>query len=163
MKASTRWIVVTVAVALPALAAGPVLFPPSADFPEPTGAQFPLLLGVMAFEALALGFAVAFLAFGWPIVRQVVGPDRPRTIAAYVATAWLLGNWWLHDNLHISNGANINGLIAIDYAFHVTLIVAGVIVGWQLLRSVQEGRLRLGPPATVTQPAAHPEGQPIVR
>jgi hypothetical protein len=139
-----RWIAVTVGVGLPAFALGPVLFAPSADFPAPVGMQLPLLMGVAAAEALAMGLAVAFLLFGWPLVRQVVGPSRSRTIAAYLATAWLAGNWWLHDNLHISNGANINGLIAIDYLFHTTLIVAAVIVGWQLLRSIQDGRIRLG-------------------
>jgi hypothetical protein len=139
-----RWIAVTVGVGLPAFALGPVLFPPSPDFPAPVGAQLPLLMGVAAAEALAMGLAVAFLLFGWPLVRRIVGPSRSRTIAAYLATAWLGGNWWLHDNLHIANGANINGLIAIDYLFHTTLIVAAVIVGWQLLRSIQEGRLRLG-------------------
>jgi hypothetical protein len=139
-----RWIAVTVGVGVPAFALGPVLFPPSSDFPSPVGLQLPLLMGVAAAEALAMGLAVAFLLFGWPLVRQVVGPSRSRTVAAYLATAWLAGNWWLHDNLHISNGADINGLIAIDYAFHTTLIVAAVIVGWQLLRSIQEGRIRLG-------------------
>jgi hypothetical protein len=155
-----RWIAVTVGVGLPAFALGPVLFPPSPDFPAPVGMQLPLLMGVAAAEALAMGLAVAFLLFGWPLVRQVVGPSRSRTIAAYLATAWLAGNWWLHDNLHISNGANINGLIAIDYLFHTTLIVAAVIVGWQLLRSIQEGRIRLGTGAGAERAEERP---PVVR
>jgi hypothetical protein len=148
MKTTTKVAAVTLGIALPALALGPLLFPASSDWGEPTGAQLPLLLGVAAAEALALGLAVAFLLYGWPLVRKVVGPSRPRTIAAFIATAWILGNWWLHDNLHIANGVNINGLIAIEYAFHTTLMLAGAVVGWQLLRSIQEDRLRLGPRAT---------------
>jgi hypothetical protein len=144
MNTRRKWILVTLIVAVPAMALGPVLFRPSPDFPEPVGIQLPLLMGVAAAEALAMGLAVAFLLFGWPLVRTVVGTSRSRTVAAYLATSWLLGNWWLHDNLHISNGANINGLIAIDYFFHTTLIVAAIIVGWQLLRSIQEGRVRVG-------------------
>jgi hypothetical protein len=151
MKTTTKVAAVTLGIALPALALGPALFPASSDWSEPIGAQLPLLLGVAAAEALALGLAAAFLLYGWPLVRKVVGPSRPRTIAAYLATAWILGNWWLHDNLHIANGVNLNGLIAIEYAFHTTLMLAGAVVGWQLLRSVQEERLRLGLSATDSQ------------
>jgi hypothetical protein len=140
MKTPTKAATITVSVAVPAMALGRALFPLSLDWPTPAGAQLPLMAGVLAAEALALGLAVAFLALGWPIVRQVVGPSRSRTLAAYIATAWLLGNWWLHDNLHAVNGVNINGLIAIEYAFHTTLMIAGAVIGWQLLRSTQEDR-----------------------
>jgi hypothetical protein len=148
MKTSATATVVTVGVAVPAMALGPALFPMSADWPAIEGTQLLLMGGIAAVEALALGLAVAFLLLGWPHVRQLVGPSRPRTIAAYLATAWLLGNWWLHDNLHAANGTNLNGLVAIEYGFHATLIVAGAIVGWQLLRSLDEGR------ASTTRPAA---------
>jgi hypothetical protein len=144
MKTRTKAAVITVSVAVPAMALGPVFFPASSDWPVPEGRQLLLLGGFAAIEALALGLAVAFLVLGWPIVRRIVGPSRPPTLAAYLATAWLLGNWWLHDNLHLTNGANINGLIAIEYAFHATLIVAGGIVGWQLLRSADEGHPPVG-------------------
>jgi hypothetical protein len=144
MKTRTTAAVITVSVAVPAMALGPVLFPASPDWPVPEGRQLLLLGGFAAVEALALGLGVAFLALGWPIVRRIVGPSRPATLAAYLATAWLLGNWWLHDNLHLTNGVNINGLIAIEYAFHATLIVAGGVVGWQLLHSAERGH----PPVT---------------
>jgi hypothetical protein len=142
MKTRTTAVLVTVGVAVPAMAVGPVLFPMSADWPTIQGAQLLLMGGIAAVEALALGLAVAFLLLGWPRVRQIVGPSRPRAFAAYLATAWLLGNWWLHDNLHAANGTDLNGLIAIEYGFHATLIVAGGIVGWQLLRSIDDGRVR---------------------
>jgi hypothetical protein len=118
MKTSTKAAVVTVGVAVPAMALGPALFPMSADWPAIEGTQLLLMGGIAAVEALALGLAVAFLLLGWPRVRRLVGPSRPRTTAAYLATAWLLGNWWLHDNLHVANGTNLNGLIAIEYGFH---------------------------------------------
>jgi hypothetical protein len=137
MKAPTKAALITVGVAVPAMGAGPALFPLSPDWPAPAGAQVPLLAGVIAAEAVALGLAVAFLILGRPVVRKVVGPARRRTVAAYFATAWLLGNWWLHDGLHAANGVDMGGLIAIEYAFHTTLMVAGAIVGWQLLRSLQ--------------------------
>jgi hypothetical protein len=39
-----------------------------------------------------------------------------------------------------ASGVNMSGLIAIEHAFHTTLMVTGAIIGWQLLRSIQEGR-----------------------
>lgn len=148
MKTRTTTALVVVAVAVPAMVLGPALFPMSDDWPAIVGTQLLLMGGIAAVEALALGLAVAFLLLGWPHIRQLVGPSRPRTVAAYVATAWLLGNWWLHDNLHAANGTNLNGLIAIEYGFHATLIVAGGIVAWQLLRSIEERPLRTTPPAS---------------
>lgn len=144
MKTRTTAAVITVSVAVPAMALGSVLFPASSDWPVPEGRQLLFLGGFAAIEALAFGLAVAFLVLGWPIVSRIVGPSRRPTLAAYLATAWLLGNWWLHDNLHLTNGVNINGLIAIEYAFHATLIVAGGIVGWQLFRSANEGHPPVG-------------------
>ena len=39
-------------------------------------------------------------------------------------------NWWPHDNFHRANGFNLPGLIRIEYGFHVTLYLAGIVVAW---------------------------------
>jgi hypothetical protein len=142
MKIPTKSIVIIVGVAAPALLIGPVLFPPS-DAISPTPAQMALLFPIFIFEALALGIGVAFLRYGWPLVRRVVGDSRRLVMATYVSAAWLMVNWWLHDNLHISNGLDINSLIAIDWAFHTTLIAAGAVVCYAFFESLRQGRLRL--------------------
>jgi hypothetical protein len=142
MKIPTKSIVIIVGVAAPALLIGPVLFPPS-DAISPTPAQMALLFPIFIFEALALGIGVAFLRYGWPLVRRVVGDSRRLVMATYVSAAWLMVNWWLHDNLHISNGLDINSLIAIDWAFHTTLITAGAVVCYAFFESLRQGRLRL--------------------
>jgi hypothetical protein len=33
-------------------------------------------------------------------------------------------SWWPHDNLHISNGNDLRGLLFIEYGFHFTLMIA---------------------------------------
>jgi hypothetical protein len=40
----------------------------------------------------------------------------------------LLFSWWPHDSLHIANGTNMSGLLAIEYGFHVTVMAAGAIL-----------------------------------
>lgn len=152
MKMSVKVALTTVGVAVLAFFAGPLLFTPAPEL-DPSGVQLGLLMGVMAVESVALGLGVAFLIFGWPLVRRVVGPHRGLALGAYVSSGWLLTNWWLHDNLHIANGMNINGLIAIDYAFHTTLIAAGAVVAWALVQSIREGRLSLTSPVVPDSPA----------
>lgn len=154
MKLRTKTALLTLGVAAPAMALGPVLFPPSSEV-VPTSLQLALLLPVVAAEAVALGLGVAFLRYGWPLVRSVVGESRRLTMAAYLSSAWLLMNWWLHDNLHMANGSDFNGLIAIDWAFHTTLIVAAAVVAHALLDSLRRGRLRITQPgADVAVPVA---------
>lgn len=46
----------------------------------------------------------------------------------YIAISWLLVTWWPRDNMHIHNAMNIDGLIVIEYLFHVTLMIAAVVM-----------------------------------
>ena len=83
-----------------------------------------------ALEAAALGLGVAFVLLGWPLMRWATAPNKGRAVALYLSTAWLLVNWWLHDGLHMVSGMNPGALIWIEYAFHGTLIAAGVALAY---------------------------------
>jgi hypothetical protein len=85
-----------------------------------------MILG--AAEAVAFGVGVSFLLFGYSTLKAVIPVSATMTRAAHLSIAWLLINWWAHDSLHHHNGMNLNALLGIEYAFHVTLIVAGVIL-----------------------------------
>jgi hypothetical protein len=111
------------------------------------------------FEALTFGLGISFLIFGYPLVRAISPASRGLTHAAHLSIAWLLLNWWIHDSLHIHVGMVLNGLLAIEYGFHVTLMLAGVILAifyMTLLRqekrpnvSFSENKL-MNPPAPTT-------------
>jgi hypothetical protein len=126
--------VVTVAVAVPAFALTPTLFPPSPHM-APTATQVPFFIVLAAINALALGLGVAFLAFGLPTMRRVVpsassGPGR--AVAAYLAIAWLLMSWYAHGGLHASYGMDAGPLLWIEYGFHLPLILAPLVLVWAL-------------------------------
>lgn len=128
-----KWSAVTLVLAIVAFLASPNgplggFWRPSPDFPQPTDAQLPLFILLNATEALAFGFGIAFLIFGYPLVQTMSHASRGMAIAAYLSVAWLLVSWWPHDSLHITNGTNMSGLIAIEYGFHVTVMAAGVIL-----------------------------------
>jgi hypothetical protein len=102
---------------------------PSGVMPKPVGIQLALFILINIFEVVTFGLGVSFLVFGWRYIRAISPASRALTLAAFVSTAWLLISWWPHDSLHIHIGENLGSLLAVEYGFHVTLMIAGVILG----------------------------------
>lgn len=146
MKTWTKVLIVTVTVALPAMMLGPVIWPPAEGGPEPTTGQLPFFIFLAAMESVLLGLGVSFLIFGLPLVRRFAAGSSVRAWAMYLAIGWLLVSWWPHDNLHIHVGDDMQGLLYIEYGFHVTLMICGLIVAYGFLVFLREG---LGKAASV--------------
>jgi hypothetical protein len=113
---------------------GQQIWPPTVELnPPPIGAQLGLFMLLGVIESLAFGAGVAFLLLGRQPLRRLFGPQRTGLAAAtHLAVFWLLWSWWLHDGLHMVAGLHAGRLLAIEYAFHVTLILAGVILAYGL-------------------------------
>ena len=137
MKTWLKLLLITVAVAVPAFVLGPIIWPPNPRGPTPAGFQLLLFMALAAIEALTFGLGVAFIGFGLPLARRVVGESRVHAWTAFIATAWLLISWWPHDNMHIHNGADLAGMLVIEYVFHVSLMVAGIALAYTLMRALQ--------------------------
>ena len=138
-----KWLVVTIVLAVIAFLASPNgplggFWRPSADFPQPTDTQLPLFILLNVTEALTFGLGVSFLIFGYPLMQSILPAPNGLTLGAHLSIAWLLFSWWPHDSLHVANGLNLNGLLAIEYGFHVTLMVAGVILAYFFLALVRQ-------------------------
>jgi hypothetical protein len=143
----------TLVVAIPALLSGRVIWPPHAGNPMPTTAQLPLFLVLAAMEALALGLGVAYVAFGWPLMRRLTGGATALTWAMFVSIAWLLVSWWPHDNMHQANGHDLGGLLVIEYLYHATLMVAGAVLGYGFVKWLSS------PDRAGTRPASDSPGR----
>jgi hypothetical protein len=126
------------AVAIPATILGPLIWPPSTDGAPPTAAQLPALIALGVGDALFLGFGVAFLVFGFPVIRRVSPDSRLRAWGMYLSIGYLLVSWWPHLNMHAANGLDIGGLLVIDYTFHLPLEIAGVVLAVSLLSLLVE-------------------------
>lgn len=100
--------------------------------PEPTGGQIGLMMVYTAFAAAAMGFGIAFWAFAYPWTQRVF-PFL--TVPAHIAIGFIPGTFWIHDSLHMINGENINGLLALEYVFHLPTILAGVVLALATIRS----------------------------
>src|SRR6266851_1475914 len=95
--------------------------------PTPTAAQLPLFILLNIAEGLTFGGGISFLIFGFARLRAISPVSERATRIVHPAIAWSLFNWWPHDSLHIHVGMNLGGLLAIEYGFHVTLMVCGAI------------------------------------
>ena len=135
---------ITLAVAVPAFLLGPLLFPPAEGSPTPTAGQMPFFLFLGVGDAVLLGLGVVFLIFGLPVLRKVSPDSRARAWAMYLSIGYLMVSWWPHLNMHASNGLDLQGLLFIDYFFHLPLEIAGVALAYcffSLFRSWRSGKL----------------------
>lgn len=154
MRARIAVPLITLGVGIPAFLLGPVIWPPSTgDLPTPSGAQLPLFILLFVIEALLFGLGVAFLAFGLPLVRKAAARVDMNPWPVYLAIAWQLVSWWPHDNLHLSTPLDdLNGLILIEYGFHVTLILSALVVARFFLATLRAA-IAAAPPVTQHAPA----------
>ena len=138
-----KWLIVTLVLAVIAFLASPngplgMFWRPSAEMPHPAGVQLPLLVLLNMAEVVTFGLGVSFLIFGYPLVQSTLPASKGLTLATYLSIGWLLASWWPHDSLHVANGLRLNGLIAIEYGFHITLMVAGAILAYFFLTLLRQ-------------------------
>ena len=129
MKLWAKVLIITPLAGLPAAAIGHLIWPPTQEI-TPTPGQMPFLIFLNGAEALTFGLGVAFLVVAWPWVKRAAPRARRLTTLTYLATAWSLLNWLPHDDLHIHNGLNVQGVLYIDYGFHLTIIGAAALVAY---------------------------------
>ena len=150
MKTRTKAAIITTLIAIPALFLGPVIFPPADVGVEPTAAQIPFFMFLGLTDALLLGVGVSFLIFGLPVLRRVSPDSKARAWAMYLSIGYLTLSWWPHLGMHASNGLDLQGLLVIDFLFHLPLEIAGAVLAYcffSLFRSYRSGKLAGATPA----------------
>jgi hypothetical protein len=148
-EVSTRSKVVAVVVVgtVFAFVSSQLLWPPPAGFNPPASLlPFFVVLGVV--ESLAFGAGVAFLIFGFPLIART-GVGSLAAWGGYIGIAWSLVNWWAHDGFHRVNGLHLAGLLWIEYSFHVTLILGGLLSVYFFLSVVRAAEQRVTPAGRV--------------
>lgn len=133
MKKWLKVLIVTIIFAIPAFILGPVIWPISADFPAPAPEQVPYFIFLSIFDSLFFGLGITFMLFGWPLVRRMANGSWLLGWALYLSIAFLLVSWWPHINLHNTTGFDLQGLLYIDYGFHIPLMISGAIVAYGFL------------------------------
>ena len=136
-------VVLTLIIAVPAFLLNPIIWPPAPGGPAPTAAQIPYLLALDVMQAVFLGLGISFLIFGFPVMRRISPDSKTRAWAMYLSIGYLMVSWWPHIGLHVSNAPDdLQGLIYIDYLFHVPLMIAGAILAYCFYSLVRQQRAR---------------------
>lgn len=132
-----KWLWVGIPIAVIAFILGPKVWVSGPGMGEPTSFQLPFFILLGLFESVALGTGVAFAIFGHELIKKFGKENKIAAKCLYLAITWLLINWWTHDGLHKMNGMNLQGLLYIEYGFHVTLIIAGLVSAWAFSKLAQ--------------------------
>ncbi len=112
---------------------------PAAGFPQPPAALLPLFILLNVAEAVTFGGGIAFLLFGSERINGISPTSPLLTRAAHLSIAWLLISWFPHDSLHMHLGeGNLGQIIAVEYAFHGTLMIAGGILALFFTRLIRK-------------------------
>lgn len=127
MNTRVAFAIVTLVFAIPAFLLAQVIWPSPAGAPQPPAGLLPLFILYGAIEAIAFGAGVAFLVFGYRWVRAVGGAGR-LTWLTYLSIAFVLMQWWPHDNMHRVAGTDFGALLRLEYGFHATIILASTII-----------------------------------
>ena len=141
-----KWIVVTLIFGVAAFIASPSgplggFWGLHAEDPGNVRIQKAFFILLTMIQSLAFGFGFAFLLFGQEAVRSFLPTDGRLRLAVHLAIAWSLLSWWPHSNLHQThNPDNISGLLAIEYGFHVTLILGGFIIAYFILMKSKQNQ-----------------------
>jgi hypothetical protein len=146
VKTWVKVTLVTLIVGVAAMALGPILWPIAEGGAQPTSGQLFFFIVLEAIQSLAFGLGVSFLLFGVPTVRRVSPNSKPMAWAMYLSIGWLLVSWWPHSHLHQVVGENLQGLLYIEYGFHVTVIIGTAVLAYgflTLLREQSKGTTRV--------------------
>jgi hypothetical protein len=132
---SKKYVVaLTIGLAIPTFVLSRVIWPDPPGAPVPPKGLLPFLIVPAVFESLAFGAGVAFLIAAG---RGLLGNTKVGglAVAACASAGWALVSWWPHSNMHRVN-TSFQGLIVIDWTFHLTLIAGAAIIGVFLYRTL---------------------------
>ena len=142
-----RMSLLTLVVGAVAFVSGPKLWPMAPSVPDPPPNLLPFYIVLAAIEALAFGFAVAFAIFGWPAIRRLPLGASWLNKSLFVTLCWFMGNWWMHDNLHMHIALDMSRLLYIEYGFHMSMLACVLIltVGFMRLAAPSAAKPVLSP------------------
>ncbi len=142
MKTWIKMLLVTLLFGIPAIPLGQIIWSSPIDThgTGPNGLQIALLIIISIVEALGFGFGIAFLMLGFTLIQRLAQESKGWTWAVYLCVAWALTSWWPHSNFHrVISG--YDQLIALEYAFHISLIICAAVIALFFLRLLQTNQV----------------------
>jgi hypothetical protein len=138
VKTLVKVALVTILATVATMVLGPIIWPIAEGGAQPTAGQLVFFIVLEAIQCLAFGLGISFLLFGLPSVRRASPNSRLMAWAMYLSIGWLLVSWWPHGHLHQVVGENFQQLLYIEYGFHVTAIIAGLVLAYSFLSLLRQ-------------------------
>jgi hypothetical protein len=118
-----------------------IIWPDLPSASPPANTQMPFFIIFSIIEALAFGFGIAFSLTMWSKFSARFGGDWLAKLS-FISVVWLLASWWPHDNMHrVTEHGDYWGLLKLEYGFHATLMLAGVILAFFLATRIMDDKL----------------------
>jgi hypothetical protein len=106
-----------------------VLWPDKPHAMAPDASLLPWFIGLSILESASFGIGVATLIVYWR--------EGSRYFWPFISLIWWLVSWWPHDNFHrTAEEHNLVNLLSIEYAFHLTLIIASFILARFMVKNI---------------------------
>jgi hypothetical protein len=102
-----------------------------------TQEQKSYLIALSFIEALAFETGILSPIFLWPMLKEVDRRYVRKLKIIVVSASLLLISWWPHDYAHAHNQSGLSGTISIEYLFHVTSMIIGIVIILQLASLIQ--------------------------
>ncbi|MGB5034573.1 MAG: hypothetical protein WBO56_02135 [Microgenomates group bacterium] len=102
---------------------------PNSMAPNPTNLQLPFFILLNIVESVTFALTLVLLLFYFP-KKALSSLTLKQTRTAFVCLLWILGNWWMHDSLHMHIGMNLQSLLYIEYGFHITMMGSALYLLW---------------------------------
>ena len=138
-KLWVQFFLITITLGIAAFILGHIIWPNSLSI-NFTPNQMHWLNALSLVESLLFGFGVAFFFLGWPLVNKA-SKSKNLTRAAFISFSWILVSWWPHDMAHLHNYFEPQGFLNIEYGFHLTVIIAALILAYYFLNSIKYSAL----------------------
>ncbi|OGC58292.1 hypothetical protein A3A70_03325 [candidate division WWE3 bacterium RIFCSPLOWO2_01_FULL_42_11] len=117
----------------------PVLWPPAEGVTLPSLTQLPFFMFLVGVESFTFALGVVFLMKGRPLIERLTEGSKLRGQLMYFSIAWQLMSWLPHDGFHRSIGMDITGLLFLEYAFHLTLIMSSMVIAYCFFKPLESG------------------------
>jgi hypothetical protein len=125
---------VAVVAAIATFVLGRVIWPDDPAALQPAASLLPHFMFLAAVTSVGFGVGLTLLLFGKPAFDRLPNLAPKWRTAAWLSASWLLVSWWPHENMHrVHHAEDFVGLLKIEYAFHLTLILTTLFVVKALL------------------------------
>ncbi|HEY4479485.1 MAG TPA: hypothetical protein VI981_03975 [Candidatus Paceibacterota bacterium] len=129
MKTKTKFITLTVVMAVATFLLTHVIWPNDPSMQSPSSTLIPFFIILDIIESIAFGVGVSFVVWGRVYIWRF-GIWRQPAGWAFGYIVWALVSWWPHDNFHRVIGMNLKHLLYVEYIFHVTLILGAMLAAY---------------------------------